>query len=62
MCRKLKNYLKEIICIDYINTNTGSAFSGKQFQSHFILHLHLANGLIIATLITFQHSQELCRL
>ena len=48
--------------IDYINTNTGSAFSGKQFQSHFILHLHLANGLIIATLITFQHSQELCRL
>lgn len=54
-CRELKAYLKEIGCIDY--TRTGSAFSGKQFQSHFILHLHLANGLIIATLITFKHSQ-----
>lgn len=50
------SYLKETTCVDY--TNTDSAFSGKQFQNHFILHLHLANGLIIATLITFKHSQE----
>lgn len=54
--RKLKSYLKEIICIDY--ANMGSAFSEKQFQRHFILHLHLANSLITATLITFKHSQE----
>lgn len=53
-CRKQKSYLKEITCVDY--TNTDSAFSGKQFQNHFILHLHLANGLIIATLITFKQS------
>lgn len=50
------SYLKGIICIDY--TNTGSAFSEEQFQSHSILHLRLANNLITATLITFKHSQE----